>query len=98
MLFSLDYWLITLYGRYSLDEVGQSEHVRRVVACREVISGVAGELLGRGLDVILNDGFFLREHRVQRIRAFQVDGARVVTHMVRTAPEMLRARVERRQV
>jgi predicted kinase len=94
--FSLDYWLITLYGRYSLDEVGQAEHVRRVLACREVISGVAGELLRRGLDVILDDGFFLREHRVQQIRAFQARGARVMTHVVRASPDVLRARVERR--
>jgi hypothetical protein len=96
VLFSLDYWLITLYGRYSLDEIGQAEHVRRVVACREIISGVAGELLRRGLDVILDDGFFLREHRVRQIRAFQTDGARVSTHVVRAARDLLRDRIERR--
>src|SRR6185312_12212022 len=78
------------------DEVGQAEHVRRVLACREVISGVACDLLRRGLDVILDDGFFLREHRVRQIRAFQAGGARVVMHVVRAAPEVLRARVEQR--
>ena len=96
VLFSLDYWLITLYGRYSLDEVGHAVHVRRVLACREIISGTACELLSRGVDVILDDGFFLRKHRVHQIRAFQVGGARVVTHVVRAATDALRARVEQR--
>jgi predicted kinase len=55
VLFSLDYWFITLHGRYSLDE-----------------------LLRRGVDVVLDDGFFFREHRVQQIAAFQQGGARVI--------------------
>ncbi|HVW08032.1 MAG TPA: ATP-binding protein [Bryobacteraceae bacterium] len=96
VLFSLDYWLITLHGRYSLHETGYGEHVRRVLACRQVISDVARELLGRGVDVVLDDGFFFREHRVRQIGLFQSGGARVVTHVVRAAPELLRARIERR--
>ncbi len=34
VLFNLDRWLITLFGRYSLPDVGQDEHTRRVLACR----------------------------------------------------------------
>ena len=30
VLFNLDRWLITAFGRYSLPEVGQDEHTRRV--------------------------------------------------------------------
>jgi predicted kinase len=58
VLFSLDYWLITLHGRYSLEDIGYNEHVRRVLACRQIISGVACEFLRHGLDVVLDDGFF----------------------------------------
>lgn len=63
VLFSLDRWLITAYGRYSLAEVGQQEHTRRVLACRDLIWVAATELIRRSAGVILDDGFFLREHR-----------------------------------
>ena len=97
ILFSLDYWLITLYGRYSLDGVGYAEHVRRVLGCREIISGLACDLLCRGLDVVLDDGFFLREHRMRQIAAFRsVAGVRVLTQVVQVAPEVLQARLEYR--
>src|SRR5687768_14542668 len=64
-LFSLDRWLIIAFGRYSIDDVGHEEHVRRVLASRELIWGAASELLRRGADVILDDGFFLRENRMR---------------------------------
>ena len=35
VLFTLDRWLITLFGKYSLTSVGHEEHTRRVLACRE---------------------------------------------------------------
>jgi AAA domain len=70
VLFSLDYWLITTHGRYSIGTVGHEEHVRRVLACRHLISGVSSEFLQRGTDVILDDGFFLREHRIRQIALF----------------------------
>jgi predicted kinase len=103
VLFSLDYWLITLHGRYSLDTVGHEEHVRRVVACRQLISDLAAEFLRHGLDVILDDGFFLREHRLKQIAAFQSGNAdhgagdiRVRTHIVRVPLPVLRARLGNR--
>src|SRR5690606_24356891 len=65
--FWLDQWLITLYGRYSIEAIGHDEHVRRVLACRDLIRNMADELLRRGIDVVLDDGFFLREHRKQYI-------------------------------
>ena len=66
-LFSLDHWLITIFGRYDLASVGHQEHTRRVLACRALIWAAASELLARGVDVILDDGFFLREHRVRHV-------------------------------
>src|SRR3954465_5914980 len=63
VLFSLDFWLISLFGRYGIEAVGHEEHTRRVLACRDVMWQSASELLVRSVDVILDDGFFLRAHR-----------------------------------
>jgi hypothetical protein len=41
ILFSLDRWLITSFGKYSIASVGHEEHTRRVLACRELIWGNA---------------------------------------------------------
>ena len=37
VLFTLDRWLITAFGKYRIADVGHPEHVRRVLACRELI-------------------------------------------------------------
>src|SRR5215475_15786014 len=102
VLFSLDYWLITRHGRYSIGAVGHEEHVRRVLACRHLISGFALEFLERDVDVILDDGFFLREHRQQQIAVFERisgaegSGVRVKTHVVQVPLPTLRDRLAKR--
>jgi predicted kinase len=102
VLFSLDYWLITMHGRYSIQGVGYDEHVRRVLACRHLISDVACEFLQRGADLILDDGFFLREHRMQQIAAFRRLSTReglsvqVITHIVQAPVQTLYARLAKR--
>lgn len=93
---SLDYWLITAYGRYSIDSVGHEEHVRRVLACRKLIWEVASEFLSREISVILDDGFFLREHRRHYISAAEEVGANVTIHFLDTPVEVLRPRLEAR--
>ena len=50
--FALDHWLVTAFGRYAIDDVGLDEHVRRVMACRELIWSVAREFLNRDVDVL----------------------------------------------
>jgi predicted kinase len=37
VLFALDRWLISTFGRYSISSVGHEGHTRRVLACRELI-------------------------------------------------------------
>lgn len=102
VLLSLDYWLITTHGRYSISTVNHEEHVRRVLACRHLISDVACEFLQRGADVILDDGFFLREHRIEQIavvRALSTNkgtNVQVKTHVVQVPLETLRARLAKR--
>ena len=93
-LFSLDRWLITAFGRYAIDDTGHDEHVRRVLACRDLIWSAAAELLGRGVDVILDDGFFLRENRVRIIDMARGVGAASKIHVVETPLDVLQARLQ----
>jgi predicted kinase len=96
VLFSLDRWLITAFGRYEIAPVGQEEHTRRVLACRELIWNSASELLRRSVDVILDDGFFLRHHRVRHIARAAAIGATSKIHYIDTPLETIRARLEAR--
>lgn len=84
VLFSLDRWLILAFGQYSLESVGHTEHTRRVLACRELIWDSASELLRRSTDVILDDGFFFREHRVRHVELSRALGARTKIHFLDT--------------
>ncbi len=95
-LFSLDRWLITAFGRYEIAAVGHQEHTRRVLACRELIWESAPELLRRGVDVILDDGFFLRDHRIRHITLAGAVGANAKIHYLDTPLEIIRLRLERR--
>jgi len=92
-LFSLDRWLITSFGRYSIEAVGHMEHARRLYACRELIWDVTAELLRRQADVVLDDGFFLRNDREQHITRAHALGARVAIHFIDTPVDTLRARL-----
>jgi predicted kinase len=96
VLFSLDRWLITAFGRYEIAAVGHQEHMRRVLGCRELIWLPASELLRRGVDVILDDGFFLRDHRIRHITLAGALGASAKTHYLDTGLETIRVRLEAR--
>ena len=96
VLFCLDRWLITSFGSYSIASVGHEEHTRRVLACRELIWDVASEFLRRSVDVILDDGFFLRDNRVRYVALSNAVGARVKIHFIDTPLTLLRARLEER--
>jgi predicted kinase len=92
-LFTLDRWLITTFGRYSIADVGHMEHARRLYACRELIWESAVELLRRGADVILDDGFFLRNDRQQYVGRAHELGAATTLHYIDTPLDALRARL-----
>jgi len=96
VLFSLDRWLITTYGRYSIASVGHGEHTRRVLACRELIWEVAAELLRRSVDVVLDDGFFLRQNRMRYVELSRAAGAAAKIHFMDTPVPVLRARLAER--
>jgi predicted kinase len=96
VVFSLDRWLITLFGRYDLAAVGHEEHTRRVLACRDLIWQPASELLRRSADVILDDGFFLRDHRLRHIALAASVGAGAKIHHLDTPAALISTRLRAR--
>jgi len=67
-----------------------------VIACRKLIQDVASELLQRNADVILDDGFFLRENRVQYSDFAAALGVKTKTHFLDTPQDIIRSRVAQR--
>jgi predicted kinase len=96
VLYSLDRWLITAFGQYAISSVGHEEHTRRVVACRELIWESAIEVIRRSADVILDDGFFLRDNRIRHVGLAHAAGARAKIHFIDTPIDVIRTRLERR--
>ena len=85
-----------MFGKYAIPDVGQDEHTRRVLACRELIWESASELLRRSVDVVLDDGFFYREHRMLHAALAAEQGAATKIHFVDTPLDLVRGRLERR--
>jgi predicted kinase len=96
VLFSLDRWLITAFGRYSLASVGHEEHTRRVLSCRELIWNAAAEFLMRSVDVVLDDGFFFRSDRMRVVESADRLGGDATIHFIDTPLPVLRTRLEAR--
>ena len=96
VLFILDRWLITAFERYAIADVGYPEHVRRVLACRTLIWEDAAQFLTRGVDVILDDGFFYREHRMRVGDQARAIGAKVKVHHLDAPLDVLQSRLENR--
>jgi predicted kinase len=94
--FSLDHWLITSFGRYSIDEIGHAEHVRRVLGARDLIWEAATELLTRDVDVVLDDGFFQRVDRTNFAQRARSIGAHATIHHLDTPLEVIRKRLRQR--
>jgi predicted kinase len=96
VLFSLDQWLITTFGRYAIPVVGHEEHTRRVLACRQLIWSVASEFLRRSIDVVLDDGFFFRENRERYAGLAAAVGASSKVHFIDTPLDEIRVRLAKR--
>jgi predicted kinase len=67
-----------------------------VLACRELIWEAASEFLRRSVDVILDDGFFLRDNRVRYVQLSSAAGAKAKVHFIDTPVGVVRARLESR--
>ena len=67
-----------------------------MLACRQLIWSAAVESFQEDLDVILDDGFFLREDRVHVIAQAQRLGAQAKLHFLSAPLDVLQARVASR--
>jgi predicted kinase len=57
---------------------------------------VARSLLESGADVVLENGFWHRQERLERVEEARAVGARVVLHLLDAPPDELKRRVEMR--
>lgn len=94
--FSLDEWLITLFGRYEITPENHQSHVQRVLACRELIWTTSERALKLGVDVILDDGFFLKKHRAKYREMIERTGAKPKLYFVDIDAETLLGRLQNR--
>ncbi len=94
--FSLDEWLITLFGRYPITPDNHAAHVERVLSCRSLIWLMAERALHLGVDVILDDGFFLKEHRAEYRKLIENAGAKPKLYFVDVDSEKLLTRLHNR--
>jgi hypothetical protein len=67
-----------------------------VLACRELIWDAASQYLTWGVDVILDDGFFLRDHRVRIVDQARALGAEAKIHFLKTPIAVLQIRLAER--
>ena len=61
-----------------------------------VIWDAASQFLKRGVDVILDDGFFLRDHRVRIVEQARALGAEAKIHFLKTPIAVLQTRLVER--
>jgi predicted kinase len=87
-----DEWHVPLFGQDAEDP----EHDRRHAAVEALLWDLAAKLLARGIDVILDFGFWTREERDGfRARAAQL-GADCVIHYAEASLDVLLARLAAR--
>ena len=87
--FSKDEWIVQLYGR-NLTSEQWSEYELRCYSC---IESIAKTLLRRGLDVILDYGFWYEHERTSAARLASESGSHCIVHYLNTPTELRRERV-----
>ncbi len=89
-----DEWLIRLIGNDPTIE-GYADHDHMIV---ELSRDVAFELVAKGIDVILDEGFWSRDERTAMKRRIEGMGAEAVLYYFDTPIETIREPVARRSV
>lgn len=96
MLFSLDEWVMQMFGAEAPDPMIFEWWAERCKRCSERIWSISQDLLIRGVEVVLDFGFPRVAHREEyRCRARQV-GATVHLHIVDADAELRWKRVQGR--
>jgi predicted kinase len=92
--FSPDEWLLELMS--DPDDRSEMDRMRPLV--EDLQWQVAGNLLTKGLDVVLENGFWRRTERLERCRAGQQLGARVVLYFLDPPGDVLFERIRLRNL
>lgn len=93
--FSIESWLVTLFGSEPSSWVHQSA-AERIERSEEQIWQVVEQLLVLGIDVVLDFGFFTAEQRRRHSDRARTLGAKPVLHFLDQPAEVRRARVFQR--
>jgi predicted kinase len=91
--FCLDEWMATLFTMDAPTPPTLDWMMPRVLRCEQQIWSVARQVLGLGVDVILELGFFTRE---QRARIRELAGDDIVVHLLDVPQDVRRERVRAR--
>lgn len=92
----LDQLLISIHGQYVIESIGHEEHIKRVLSARVAIWKIAENALNSKLEVVLDDGFFLKETR-DRYRDMALNfSANTRLYVIQTPLEILKERLEKR--
>ncbi len=89
-----DEWLIRLIGNDPTIE-GYADYDHKLC---ELSRDVAFQLVEKGIDVILDEGFWEKEQRVELRRRIEALGAKEVLYYLETPIETIRERVVKRNV
>jgi predicted kinase len=87
-----DEWSIRLIGNDPTID-GYEEWDTKII---ELSRDVAFQLVEKGIDVIIDEGFWAKEQRVELRRRIEVIGAKEVLYYLETSIETIRERVVRR--
>ena len=87
-----DEWSIRLIGNDPTIE-GYAEHDHRII---ELSRDVAFQLVEKGIDVIIDEGFWAKQQRVELGKRIEEMGAKAVIYYLDTPIEVIRERVVER--
>jgi len=94
--FSLDEWIMQLFGTEAPEAMHFPWWHERAQRCSSQIWALCTQLLSHDLDVILDFGFALRQHRAEYLALARAAGARVKLYVVSADAPVRRQRVRAR--
>jgi predicted kinase len=94
--FSLDEWIMQLFGTEVPEPMQFPWWHERAQRCSSQIWPLCTQLLSHELDVILDFGFALRQHRAEYLALAHAAGAQVKLYVVNADAELRRQRVRAR--
>src|SRR5262245_15244576 len=92
VVFSIDDWMIRLFGHHMPRDVFHA----RLTACMGVIYETSTRLLELGTDVVLDCGYWRREHRAHAREQLRASGAELRWYYFDVPPSERWSRLERR--